>query len=287
MKRGEWVLKASMAASTDGADHSVISGLASHSHSWPRRAFSIGSARGSVTSPPARLIGAASFHQGSRSKSPTWWSLGLVPRRSAARRNPASTASTLGPETSPTTTAVLRVLQTFRSSEWYTTSSTYAGSASGATTIHAPPVPWRLTGVPAWRATAPNWATAGPDPRATATASRRSENIAQPADRSGESTSDTAPSRRPAAAIAGSRACSAIARAVPRASEPIRNTTVFLERSTPVASANTLGRPSNTNPDRKSTRLNSSHVRISYAVFCLKKKKTYQRTTSELHSDHH
>src|SRR3989442_9808525 len=28
-----------------------------------------------------------------------------------------------------------------------------------------------------------------------------------------------------------------------------------------------------TGPDRKSTRLNSSHVRISYAVFCLKKKK--------------
>src|SRR5690625_6304530 len=27
-------------------------------------------------------------------------------------------------------------------------------------------------------------------------------------------------------------------------------------------------------PDRKSTRLNSSHVAISYAVFCLKKKKT-------------
>src|SRR5690554_7783466 len=29
-------------------------------------------------------------------------------------------------------------------------------------------------------------------------------------------------------------------------------------------------------PDRKSTRLNSSHVRISYAVFCLKKKKKRQ-----------
>src|SRR5437868_12898026 len=29
-----------------------------------------------------------------------------------------------------------------------------------------------------------------------------------------------------------------------------------------------------TNQDRKSTRLNSSHVSISYAVFCLKKKKT-------------
>src|SRR5690554_7423124 len=31
-------------------------------------------------------------------------------------------------------------------------------------------------------------------------------------------------------------------------------------------------------PDRKSTRLNSSHVRISYAVFCLKKKKDYSPT---------
>src|SRR3989442_6326242 len=36
--------------------------------------------------------------------------------------------------------------------------------------------------------------------------------------------------------------------------------------------------------DRKSTRLNSSHVRISYAVFCLKKKKhtTYQYTSLTL-----
>src|SRR3712207_8695181 len=30
--------------------------------------------------------------------------------------------------------------------------------------------------------------------------------------------------------------------------------------------------------DRKSTRLNSSHANISYAVFCLKKKKTYSST---------
>src|SRR2546430_12561657 len=29
--------------------------------------------------------------------------------------------------------------------------------------------------------------------------------------------------------------------------------------------------------DRKSTRLNSSHSQISYAVFCLKKKKNYSR----------
>src|SRR3989442_10832617 len=33
--------------------------------------------------------------------------------------------------------------------------------------------------------------------------------------------------------------------------------------------------------DRKSTRLNSSHVRISYAVFCLKKKKKQSTTRLE------
>src|SRR5437868_12697315 len=32
--------------------------------------------------------------------------------------------------------------------------------------------------------------------------------------------------------------------------------------------------------DRKSTRLNSSHVSISYAVFCLKKKKKYINITT-------
>src|SRR5947209_12092707 len=30
-------------------------------------------------------------------------------------------------------------------------------------------------------------------------------------------------------------------------------------------------------PDRKSTRLNSSHANISYAVFCLKKKKKHKQ----------
>src|SRR2546428_12302654 len=39
--------------------------------------------------------------------------------------------------------------------------------------------------------------------------------------------------------------------------------------------------------DRKSTRLNSSHDQISYAVFCLKKKKTnmYIRTNSKYCTD--
>src|SRR5437899_11720838 len=34
-----------------------------------------------------------------------------------------------------------------------------------------------------------------------------------------------------------------------------------------------------TSRDRKSTRLNSSHLGISYAVFCLKKKKEYPMST--------
>src|SRR5690349_23444784 len=34
--------------------------------------------------------------------------------------------------------------------------------------------------------------------------------------------------------------------------------------------------------DRKSTRLNSSHVEISYAVFCLKKKKQNRKTTPSI-----
>src|SRR3989442_7058952 len=39
--------------------------------------------------------------------------------------------------------------------------------------------------------------------------------------------------------------------------------------------------------DRKSTRLNSSHVRISYAVFCLKKKKIHSKChESQLSNGH-
>src|SRR5689334_24377190 len=35
-------------------------------------------------------------------------------------------------------------------------------------------------------------------------------------------------------------------------------------------------------PDRKSTRLNSSHSSISYAVFCLKKKNTHRKAAALL-----
>src|SRR2546421_9302287 len=38
--------------------------------------------------------------------------------------------------------------------------------------------------------------------------------------------------------------------------------------------------------DRKSTRLNSSHDQISYAVFCLKKKNTFHETIQPCRSEH-
>src|SRR5689334_24390292 len=40
------------------------------------------------------------------------------------------------------------------------------------------------------------------------------------------------------------------------------------------------GIPGTAMPDRKSTRLNSSHSSISYAVFCLKKKKKKKNKTT-------
>src|SRR5437773_7555597 len=40
-------------------------------------------------------------------------------------------------------------------------------------------------------------------------------------------------------------------------------------------------------PDRKSTRLNSSHITISYAVFCLKKKKIKTNQSSRHYEYNH
>src|SRR5574339_1137918 len=40
-------------------------------------------------------------------------------------------------------------------------------------------------------------------------------------------------------------------------------------------------------PDRKSTRLNSSHQAISYAVFCLKKTKTHQHLSTNKTTKRH
>src|SRR5207249_12318241 len=44
--------------------------------------------------------------------------------------------------------------------------------------------------------------------------------------------------------------------------------------------------PAGTQQDRKSTRLNSSHVSISYAVFCLKKKKKKNKKKKKIQNKH-
>src|SRR5690606_40135873 len=49
---------------------------------------------------------------------------------------------------------------------------------------------------------------------------------------------------------------------------------VFFPNGQPLQAGDTLRQPALARTlDRKSTRLNSSHVKISYAVFCLKKKR--------------
>src|SRR2546428_4653790 len=55
------------------------------------------------------------------------------------------------------------------------------------------------------------------------------------------------------------------------------------------SAALTASRKESTTRDRKSTRLNSSHDQISYAVFCLKKKKHTHITTNTClaHTVHH
>src|SRR2546430_10947181 len=54
---------------------------------------------------------------------------------------------------------------------------------------------------------------------------------------------------------------------------PVTKTNRLATSGRPLTSCSYIARP----PDRKSTRLNSSHSQISYAVFCLKKKK-YSKT---------
>src|SRR5947209_15340166 len=56
---------------------------------------------------------------------------------------------------------------------------------------------------------------------------------------------------------------------------------VTIARYEPVATDSKRACPS----DRKSTRLNSSHANISYAVFCLKKKKKNQHTLTTEYGD--
>src|SRR5438445_6996091 len=61
---------------------------------------------------------------------------------------------------------------------------------------------------------------------------------------------------------------------------PIRSSTVLARDRSAGGKRATIPRLMS---DRKSTRLNSSHANISYAVFCLKKKKVQQNTALAAH----
>src|SRR5437773_7938124 len=66
------------------------------------------------------------------------------------------------------------------------------------------------------------------------------------------------------------------AKVVPVSGPPVENATIVISRGLITAIGKDVTIPPEAwviEGDRKSTRLNSSHITISYAVFCLKKKK--------------
>src|SRR2546430_10698925 len=65
----------------------------------------------------------------------------------------------------------------------------------------------------------------------------------------------------------------------PAVSGRVRRDGRRLFRAVPGVGGTRAGRLVGGDKDRKSTRLNSSHSQISYAVFCLKKKKKAQHST--------
>src|SRR2546427_3433287 len=71
-----------------------------------------------------------------------------------------------------------------------------------------------------------------------------------------------------------------------RAENPIRKGRGVRPGAEPSPQPRAAPTTGNTSPtatrDRKSTRLNSSHSQISYAVFCLKKKKKTKKKANEL-----
>src|SRR5438045_8173987 len=63
-----------------------------------------------------------------------------------------------------------------------------------------------------------------------------------------------------------------------RAAEQLRSGGAFAEQLIRFRAAQLANGVAVLAADRKSTRLNSSHLGISYAVFCLKKKKNHKQT---------
>src|SRR2546421_6523229 len=61
----------------------------------------------------------------------------------------------------------------------------------------------------------------------------------------------------------------------------LRSVAMFRLQGSKVLAVDMTGDAVKAKKDRKSTRLNSSHDQISYAVFCLKKKKKIARTIAK------
>src|SRR5256886_12815037 len=98
-------------------------------------------------------------------------------------------------------------------------------------------------------------------------AGARRHRVAAPGDPpSGERADGTHPAAARRAARA--RACPPAAIRLPRQPDPVGNRDAAV-----LPPGGVVGVAAGARGDRKSTRLNSSHSQISYAVFCLKKKK--------------
>src|SRR3989442_8989156 len=76
------------------------------------------------------------------------------------------------------------------------------------------------------------------------------------------------------------------ARAARTAAKADREGAAAARRAAPCAQYVPAGSGGQNRRDRKSTRLNSSHVRISYAVFCLKKQKSNLAADDSLFNKH-
>src|SRR5688572_31178266 len=81
------------------------------------------------------------------------------------------------------------------------------------------------------------------------------------------------------------RSISFVLREVREVMEAVHERHVAADGETDVSVMDEAGRSRWARPvvDRKSTRLNSSHSQISYAVFCLKKKKKNQSNSNSTH----
>src|SRR3712207_8726633 len=86
---------------------------------------------------------------------------------------------------------------------------------------------------------------------------------------------DALPISRRSASATRARTCPRVCR------RPVSSSTTTRPRAAP----GTWSGEAPWMPDRKSTRLNSSHANISYAVFCLKKKNILQCQQQNLYND--